>query len=621
MQRAHLNVARLGQFAWSRLEPSEGHYDFEWLRRALHLAERHHIAILLRAPTDTPPVWLTERYPQVLRSAAPNTLGQMSFASALYQRLCNQILTRLAQELGHETNVLGWQLPPQGPGTSFNHETRRELTQWLQRRYGTLAGLNQAWGAVQGAPRYGSWDEISLTEPVSSEGYLLDRHRFVTEAVRRFQKDEIDAIRVHADRNQLIMGSAAGLGWSDEWDHYLTASDVDLISFEPVLREEHLRPRRLAAMSDYVRGWKQRSFWMTETTPANDAGGPGSERLDPAELRVLAWQAIGHGADGLVLRPAAESDAPRDGPRSGPWPLYDELGRELQLASTALSGTAPRAHVAILITDESRWLLDEQPCASTYDLQRLLLDYYRPLRDLTHSVDIVSAYAPLDRYQLVAAPALGAIPPALAHHLEEYVRHGGTLIAGPRTALVDDPAHLNREREPGPLRELVGGRADTCHVLPGRLRVDGEGGAGSAGIWAEDLSAAAARSSSVILRYALDSSPQLGGKPAAVRRGHGLGTITYLGTVLDPALMSVFVQQALSAAHATSPFPPLPLDVELLMRVNDRRQILILINHGDVPRTVLLPAGMRDVLDIQRTLRQLTLAPRDVAVLETARAR
>jgi beta-galactosidase len=68
MQAAGMNVVRVGEFAWSALEPSEGHYDLDWLVRAVRLAEKHHIAVVIGTPTDTPPVWLTTRHPEVLRA-------------------------------------------------------------------------------------------------------------------------------------------------------------------------------------------------------------------------------------------------------------------------------------------------------------------------------------------------------------------------------------------------------------------------------------------------------------------------------------------------------------------------------------------------------------------------
>jgi len=67
MESSHIQVARIGEFAWSRMEPSEGQFEFDWLDRSIRQAEKHHIAIVLGTPTATPPAWLTQKYPETLR--------------------------------------------------------------------------------------------------------------------------------------------------------------------------------------------------------------------------------------------------------------------------------------------------------------------------------------------------------------------------------------------------------------------------------------------------------------------------------------------------------------------------------------------------------------------------
>lgn len=66
MEQAHFSVIRVGEFAWSSLEPSEGRYDLDWMDRAVRLAAKHHLAVVIGTPTDAPPAWLTTRYPETL---------------------------------------------------------------------------------------------------------------------------------------------------------------------------------------------------------------------------------------------------------------------------------------------------------------------------------------------------------------------------------------------------------------------------------------------------------------------------------------------------------------------------------------------------------------------------
>jgi beta-galactosidase len=55
MEAAHIHFVRVGEFAWSRFEPSEGNYDFAWMHRAVRLAEQHKIRVVMGTPTAAPP--------------------------------------------------------------------------------------------------------------------------------------------------------------------------------------------------------------------------------------------------------------------------------------------------------------------------------------------------------------------------------------------------------------------------------------------------------------------------------------------------------------------------------------------------------------------------------------
>src|SRR3954468_21554813 len=64
MQQAGVHMVRVGEFAWSRLEPSEGQYDLEWLDHAITAASKHGIYAVVGTPTAAPPAWLTQKYPE-----------------------------------------------------------------------------------------------------------------------------------------------------------------------------------------------------------------------------------------------------------------------------------------------------------------------------------------------------------------------------------------------------------------------------------------------------------------------------------------------------------------------------------------------------------------------------
>src|SRR3954468_20689888 len=64
MRECGVNTVRMGEFAWCRMEPAEGHYDFGFLDEAIEVLGRHGIKTILGTPTAAPPKWLTQEYPE-----------------------------------------------------------------------------------------------------------------------------------------------------------------------------------------------------------------------------------------------------------------------------------------------------------------------------------------------------------------------------------------------------------------------------------------------------------------------------------------------------------------------------------------------------------------------------
>jgi len=632
MEDAHLHVVRVGEFAWSTIEPEEGHYDLDWLARAVRLAEKHHIAVVIGTPTDAPPAWLTTAHPETLRvdaagrPAEHGSRRQFNYASPEYRKFCAAIAEQLARRFGHDPGVIGWQIGNEYTDESFDPATRIEFQMWLQRKYGTLDALNRAWVTAYWSQTYDRWEEIPLPVAGGNPGLLLDHRRFVSDTWRNFQQVQIDAIRKFADPRQFITTNIGGLGWSDNWDHYEITRPLDLAAWDDYVGEGHLNVARNAAMHDFARGWKRENFWVMETQPGSVNWAPVNTALDAGETRAMAWQAIGHGADAVLywqwrdaLNGQEQYHGALVGPDGEPLPIYSEISRigsEFERATDALRGTQPKAQVALLVSYDSRWAIDFQPHNKNFDQLEVLLGYYRPLRDQQLTVDIVSADSSLDNYKLVFAPSLNVISQDLAAHLLTYAQQGGHLVLGPRSGMKDAYNSLNTQRQPGPLAAPLGGRVEQYYALEDAVPAGGTLGSGTASLWAEQLSTSAP-DVEVLLRYG-KANGWLDDQPAMITRRVGKGRITYLGAVLNPDLMRKVVAWAASDAHLEPEFPEVPAGVEVCGRVDANRRVFVLINHNSVAAHVTLPSAMNDVLhDNSRHVTSVDLEPQGVAVLES----
>jgi len=631
MAAAGVRMVRIGEFAWSRMEPQEGRYDLDWIDRAIARAARHNIVTVLGTPTDTPPAWMTFKYPDVARvdengrRIQHGMRRQFSYTSPRYREFCRRIVERMASRFGRNPNVIGWQIGNEYTEDSFDDHSRQLFHEWLKAKYQTLDALNQHWTTAYWSQTYDRWEEIPMVSSQGNPGLLLDYKRFVTGQWRDFQRNQLQAIRAHAGKRQFVTTNLGGLGWANRFDRFEISKDLDLISWDDYVGQGHLDPYRNGATHDLVWGWKRRNFWVMEMQPGFVNWAPVSNILDKGETRAMAWQAIGHGADCVAywqwrsaLNGQEQYHGTIVGPDGEPVPLYEEIrqiGREFAKASKALEGTSPFSPVALLHDYDSRWAIDFQRHSQRYDQIGVLLGYYQPLRDLAQSVDIVSPQVALDRYKLVVAPSLNVLPESLARHLLDYVREGGHLVLGPRSGMKDEYNALIPQRQPGFLVAPLGGRVEQYYALLEDVPMSGAWGNGKATIWAEQLSKKA-EDAEVLMRYGA-SNGWLDGQPAAITRRVGQGRITYIGAVLDPDLMRSAAQWMVKSAGIGAAFGPVPEGVEVCRRAGAGREVFVLVNHSKRAVNVSLPKELSDVLETGRRIAELELPPRGVAVLVT----
>ncbi|MGV8092602.1 MAG: beta-galactosidase [Mangrovibacterium sp.] len=64
MSEMGFEFTHFAEFAWAQLEPEEGKYDFGWLDRAVALAAKYNLKVIMCTSTATPPVWLARKHPE-----------------------------------------------------------------------------------------------------------------------------------------------------------------------------------------------------------------------------------------------------------------------------------------------------------------------------------------------------------------------------------------------------------------------------------------------------------------------------------------------------------------------------------------------------------------------------
>jgi beta-galactosidase len=628
MQAAHIHFVRVGEFAWSTMEPKEGDFELDWLYRAVRAAERHNIAVVIGTPSAAPPAWLTQTYPETLRTKEDGRKDehgnrqQFDWSDPKYRELASIMAEKLAERFGHDPNVIGWQIDNEYASESYGPSTQKEFQDWLHAKYKTLDNLNSRWTTAYWSETYQRWDQIPIEEKYGNPGLLLNWREFVSDTWRSYQKNQLAVIRAHSDPRQFITTNM--MGWFDAYDHYTVSKDLDLASWDDYVGTGQLDPVRNGATHDLTRGFLRKNFWVMETQPGFVNWSPDNNALNKGEVRAMAWNAIGHGSEAVEYwqwRSALNGQEQYHGTLVGadgtPVPLYSEvkqIGADFDKAEATLAGTTVESDVAVLQDYPSRWAINWQRHNHAFDPVDALMSYYRPLHELVRSVDIVADTAPLGRYKLVVAPALNVLTPEAARNLEAYVRNGGHLVLGPRSAMKDEDNSLYPERQPGPLAGLLGARVEQFYALDKTVPVTGTWGNAEDTTWAEQLGSLAP-GTQVLMRYG-KSNGWLDDQPAAVTHKVGNGSITYIGAMLDPEAMSRAAEWMVSESGLEPVLQEVPEGVDVALRSGEGKRVLILTNYNAQTETMKLPSSMEDVLN-GGTVSSVSLPQYGVAVLRS----
>lgn len=632
MQKAHMHVVRVAEFAWTALEPQEGKYDLDWLERAINLAGQHGIYVIVGTPTAGPPVWMAAKYPDILVTESNGqqftgaTRNHYNWNSNRYRQFVREMDEQLSKRFGHNPYVIGWQIDNEYSHQSFDPATQAQFHTWLERRYGTIDKLNQAWTTAYDNQTYSAFNEIPLVNGTgdNNPGLWLDSKRFISESLRAYQKVQIDAIRKYAEPRQKITTNM--MGWYDLYDHYTIAQDLDIIGWDNPQVQGSFDPIKNGAPHDLMRGLKGQNYWVMETTAGPRGGGNASIQLDKGAMRAAIWADIGHGADLISYwqwRDALNGGEANHGALvdvdGEPDPIYAEysqIGNEFEKVGPAIQGTSVEASVAILHSYPSRWDINWQKMNPAYDAISELMSYYTPLHKLGYTIDIVPPDRDLSKYRLVIAPGLEVLTQSEADNLTRYVTGGGHLVLGQRSAMKDKNNSRWPQRQPGPLTTLLGARVEQYTALDNPVAISGEWGDSKGELFAEQLQPQA-DDVKVLMRYHAPRS-WLDGRPAAVTRKIGNGSFTYVGAWLDDAGAKRAVQWMLTESSLKPDVFAAPEGVEVYRRVAVDRSVFIVDNLSHTAQTIVLSNVMKDILTDQM-VHTVKLPVYGVAVLVQAK--
>ena len=616
MRALGLNYVRIGEFAWGRIEKSEGSFSWDWMDRAIDVLGSAGLRFVLGTPTATPPKWLCDAYPDILPVDVHTGLTRgfgsrrhYDFSSETYLVQAERITEAMAARYGTHPHVAGWQTDNElcchDTTMSASIAARDKFRAYCARRYGSIEALNEAWGNVFWSMEYDHFDQIDLpffTVCETNPAHRLAYRRFASEQVVRFHDVMISAIRRHAGPQQWVthniippattgVDNAALTRQLDfvSYDNYPLGFSDQLMAKAPA--EEWGRFMRtghpdLAALNfDSVRGLSKGAWWVMEQQPGPVNWAPHNPRPAPGMVRHWTLQAFAHGAACVAYFrwrqvPFAQEQMhaglrrPDDVPAAA-WAEVEQVASELALLGD-VSAPTPKSSVAIMIDPVSGWVDDIERQGAGYRYDAVVFQYYCALRALGVDVDFVSAGdADLSGYRLILIPSLAVVDDAAYNALQGS---SALLLFGPRSGAKTDEFSISDGLPPGRLRAFVPLKVISVETL--RPDCDGglvyRDGQYASGRWRETIEVG---NGDVIATYE-------DGAAAAVRFGRSI----YLATLTDDVfLTALFVDLCAENDIAITPLPP-------TLRLRRRGDLTFAFNLADHTAAAPAPADAAFVI-------------------------
>jgi len=549
-----------GEFAWAQLEPQEGVYDFKWLDKAVGIAAKYNLKIIMCTSTATPPVWLVRKHPDVLATYEDGTKTDhgsrqhASFSSNYYRSYSLKMIEELAKRYGNNKNVIGWQVDNEPSRfLDYGSDAQQRYRNWLKEKYKTIDALNQAWGNNFWSGTYNNFDQINI--PLHKEWGMnlhsqLDHYRFADEETATFLDSQAVTIRKYVSKDQWITSnyrsnyneSFVGMSKELDFDSY-TRYVVYGGSLGVGSKGYRIGDYTAIGMSnDFFRPLKG-MYGCMELQPGQVNWGSINPQPLPGSIRMWLWHVFAGGSKftctyrfraplygyeqfhyGIV---GTDGVTPTKGGRE-----FSQFIKEIDTlrkkynSKAALPDYYLKRKTGILFNGDNVMGIDLNKQTREWNTIGHFLKYYKAAKSIGAPVDFVRDTTDFSKYPFLIVPAYQMIDQQMIDKLTLYAKNGGNLILSCRSGIQNRQGHLWEAKFYEPMWNLIGLQIESYDLLmpqsPGIIKFNNQEFGWTS--WGDLL-----KPNKETEIWGTFEGDFYSGTAAIISRNLGKGTVTYVG--------------------------------------------------------------------------------------------
>ena len=476
MKEYGMNCMRIGEFAWSTMEPKEGEYNFDLFKYAVDKLYENGIYSIMCTPSCTPPRWVFQKYPDAMRVKSKDYIEYRENVHARVhpckshegmRELNAKIAREMAKAFANHPGVIGWQIDnevhPYDHGC-YCDKCKQGFRNYLKRKYGTTEALNKAWGMYRWSLDYNSFDEIEppVLHAWENPSHQVEWVEFNEETICSYVHEQADAIREF---------SSAPIGTDMMMDNYLSYNKMnkklDIVQHNHYHRVDNLY--RSLFNYDFYRPLKEKPFWVTETLLGWNGSVAAYNGYRPKEYSYInSMLALAHGAEmnlywlfrchpngheighGAFLNSSGRPNPPSRGVK--------KLTDDLKVVGEFLEKSKVKSKIAMTYSTNSVKTFFYAPLVAEMDndVRVKWIDYcHNYFRH--YNIDVIETDKDLSEYEVLISPFLpNATLDGFDKRVTEWIENGGTWIAGPYTDIMTACASKYTDKPYSFLEDLGG---------------------------------------------------------------------------------------------------------------------------------------------------------------------
>ena len=486
MKLANVNTMTVGIFAWSALEPTEGNYNFEWLDKIIDDVYNQGGRVILATPSGARPAWLSEKYPEVLRTndrrekMLHGGRHNHCFSSPIYREKTQKMNYKLAERYGNHPALIMWHVSNEYSGDCHCELCQENFRDWLKNKYKTIENVNKAWWGPFWSHTYTDWSQIESPSSIGENavhGLNLDWKRFVTDQTIDFYENEAKPLRELTPNVPIttnFMADTDDLIPFQSLNYEKFSKHVDILSWDcyPAWHNDWETTKDLATkvgfINDLYRSLKQQPFLIMECTPSGVNWHNVNKAKRPGMHTLASMQLLAHGSDSVLYfqwrksRGSSEKfhGAVVDHDNSEENRVFKEVSQvgEILDKIKEIKGSMKQSKVAIIYDWENDWALKDAQGFGKESRRypQTLQSHYKYFWDKNISVDVVTPKQDLSKYSLVVAPMMYMMTEETMDRFRDYVKNGGVLVGSYLSGLVNETDLTYLGGWPKTLQEIYG---------------------------------------------------------------------------------------------------------------------------------------------------------------------